>query len=373
MDRETLGVETGAPTADTLAMLERAEGFLRKGEYAECIEAASQAAISMPNYFRPHVTIGLAWWRQGDMLNAAESFATSALLNPRHFDSCLYAGRAYMAQSNYQAARKMFEAATNADRHSTSCRVWLAHCLQSLGDFDEANNIIHSTAAQLDWMLPKNKRISFQHAPWFLNHIQIWRDKIQPYIPKNGKLLEIGSMEAMSTLWMASELIDSHGIVVSADIAYRDSYASNIRASGLRERIISIVGSSVITIPLLLAGSFDFVYVDGDHSPEMAFADGVNALLAAKQGGIVCFDDYKNQNQDTALGVDTLVQCFGQNIDFIHEGYQLIVRRKSDSLVVDFPNNPKLASNMQWREAIERSRVQDFSALGSGQLAFSDG
>lgn len=45
-------------------------------------------------------------------------------------------------------------------------------------------------------------------------------------------------------------------------------------------------------LPTLEKGSFDFIFIDGDHGYEGAYSDSVSALTLVRPGGVICWHDY---------------------------------------------------------------------------------
>ena len=66
-------------------------------------------------------------------------------------------------------------------------------------------------------------------------------------------------------------------------------------------------GFSDDILPTLQNDSYDVIYIDGDHSAEAAFKDGVNSFPLLKVGGIMVFDDYLWTNLHD-------VNCIGHSI-----------------------------------------------------------
>jgi hypothetical protein len=138
----------------------------------------------------------------------------------------------------------------------------------------------------------------------------------------NFKLLEIGSWAGGSALlwgkalkghpelkpqllcvdpWVFYEMTSDYGLSKKLmekgfkhDRIYR-LFHHNITAAGLNDILVEIRGSSEQTLPLMRAGSFNWIYVDGNHSYEYVKTDlGLAAPLVA-EGGIICGDDLEVQ------------------------------------------------------------------------------
>lgn len=58
------------------------------------------------------------------------------------------------------------------------------------------------------------------------------------------------------------------------------------------DKITILKGFSDDILPTLEKESFDIIYIDGDHTAEAAFKDGVNSFPLLKKDGILIFDDY---------------------------------------------------------------------------------
>lgn len=108
-----------------------------------------------------------------------------------------------------------------------------------------------------------------------------------------GPVLEIGRLAAKSTLLIAMGLRDagkSHSFC-SIDAKTPPIAEENLTAHGLRDRVLLLEGDSATSIELI-RGSFDSVFVDGDHS----YAGVTRDILALRnrvvEGGVVLFHDY---------------------------------------------------------------------------------
>jgi hypothetical protein len=74
-----------------------------------------------------------------------------------------------------------------------------------------------------------------------------------------------------------------------------DLFLHNVRSCGHDARVIPVKGRSEIVLPLFLAGSFDVVFVDGDHTYPQAKVDIRNAQRLVCVNGILCGDDLELQ------------------------------------------------------------------------------
>jgi hypothetical protein len=80
--------------------------------------------------------------------------------------------------------------------------------------------------------------------------------------------------------------------------------------------------------------TFDFVYVDGDHTEEGTWQDAINALPRTCKGGYILFDDYlwgeyeKQPELTPKRAVDRFVAEFKDSVEVVYQDFQLMVRVK---------------------------------------------
>lgn len=78
--------------------------------------------------------------------------------------------------------------------------------------------------------------------------------------------------------------------------------------------------------------SYNFIYIDGDHTASQTALDGLNAFKWLETGGVMAFDDYLwNYNGNPFLepkrGVDAVLEvCKGQYV-LIESGYQVWIHK----------------------------------------------
>jgi FkbM family methyltransferase len=71
----------------------------------------------------------------------------------------------------------------------------------------------------------------------------------------------------------------------------------------------------------------DLIYVDADHRENEVYHDGLIAFYLCKVGGYILFDDYTGYRDYTTKGVNRALAVFGNRIEVIHEGYQLLIKK----------------------------------------------
>lgn len=120
------------------------------------------------------------------------------------------------------------------------------------------------------------------------------------------KILEIGSWCGCSTLILGAAAKMSRGQVVCVDwwrgaddynalaSKHRDIFKifwKRIVGAGLQDVVIPIRGKSEYVLPLLRAGQFDFIFLDGDHRYCGIKHDIQQSKRLVKNGGLICGHD----------------------------------------------------------------------------------
>lgn len=72
---------------------------------------------------------------------------------------------------------------------------------------------------------------------------------------------------------------------------------------------------------------FDFIYIDGDHTEQVVYADGVNALRVLRPGGSILFDDYQ-WSEGTKKGINRFLHDKVKEIDVQLIDYQALVTKR---------------------------------------------
>jgi predicted O-methyltransferase YrrM len=158
--------------------------------------------------------------------------------------------------------------------------------------------------------------------------------------------VEIGSFEGRGSLLIAQLLCKHEASKLYCIDPLDDDYVKgdermaflNRACEGQRARfynnvknvpsIVLLEGTSDTTIPHIADGSVDFVYIDGDHSPEQVYKDAVTILSKLKKGSVILFDDYEwNMNgMKTAVGIDRFLREHTGRYDLLLKNWQLAVR-----------------------------------------------
>ncbi|KAI0267291.1 nucleotide-diphospho-sugar transferase [Gloeopeniophorella convolvens] len=188
---------------------------------------------------------------------------------------------------------------------------------------------------------------------WFTFNVETWRSFFPLVESKAPRVLEIGSWEGRSAVFLLTELCKADGEIVCVDHfdllrtqAGRERYSKithNLTLTGGRFRIkdqfsfpalMEVLAEEISAVE----PGFDWVYVDGSHEADDTFLDGELAWRLGRKGAIFIFDDYdwetqpKDSRHHPKRGIDAFLA--------LHEGeyrklsdadqYQMIIQKTSD-------------------------------------------
>ncbi len=191
---------------------------------------------------------------------------------------------------------------------------------------------------------------------WFGWAPPVWEQLIPMLSGEAGerKFLEIGSFEGRSTVWIMENMMqmgdylycidtweggEEHGAEDMGTVFKR--FRANVQAAREKTGIKSVGHSrqsSVEGIAELIsgwAGTYDFIYIDGSHIAKDVLTDACMAWQMLKPKGIMVFDDYVWGDPRDILhrpkaAIDAFTNIFAEEVEVIHVGYQLVVRKKGE-------------------------------------------
>lgn len=212
---------------------------------------------------------------------------------------------------------------------------------------------------------------------WFSNNIPSWKSLFPLVTSPEPRILEIGSWEGRSAVFLLTTLCAQGGEIVCIDHfdlmrtpAGRERHrklSQNLPQTGRPFRILP-----QFSVPALYAlleeeimrdagAGFDWVYVDGSHRADDTLLDAELAWRLAREGCIFIFDDYNWPEQPVESvhhprrGIDAFLALHAGEYELLSEDpeqYQLILKKTCE---------------MRIGFLIEESVEQRFaSALGCG-------
>ncbi len=155
--------------------------------------------------------------------------------------------------------------------------------------------------------------------------------------------LEIGCFEGLTTRYICDNLLNPGGRVICIDPLedqYTESEPMEDIFKGQYERFIR--NTRGYPVELIRSYSykvfeepfrqyrFDFIYIDGDHSKDAVYFDGLNTWFVCSVGGIILFDDYKGYRDETTEGINDFLKVVAGKYEVLVSGYQLMIKKTQD-------------------------------------------
>jgi len=184
---------------------------------------------------------------------------------------------------------------------------------------------------------------------WFHWAPEVWTH-IKTLLPGRLKFLEIGAYEGRSTVWALEHMLDDTGEITVIDTweggdehkidgddmqAVEDRFIHNVAL--VREkypkRYVDVwKGQSSQVLRDIKDKQFEFIYIDGSHRAKDVMMDACLAWPLLRKGGVLVFDDYIWGNPTDLLNrpkmaIDMFTTLFGEELKFVHIGYQLAIQR----------------------------------------------
>lgn len=186
---------------------------------------------------------------------------------------------------------------------------------------------------------------------WFHWAPEVWK-QLTPMLPHGSmrRFLEIGSFEGRSMVWIAENMMNPGDTLNCIDTweggeehSAHDMAAVEARFDRNREKVLADNDVGILkdkgTSILALAhkqkygGYYDFIYIDGSHIAKDVLTDACMAWPLLKPKGFMVFDDYLWGEPRDILhrpkpAIDAFCNIFAEEVDIVHVGYQLIIRKK---------------------------------------------
>lgn len=176
--------------------------------------------------------------------------------------------------------------------------------------------------------------MNFTH-DFVTKHQKRWLQWFAEFKDKPCRLLEIGSFEGRSIIWFFQNILTHPDCRATCMDTFqwldaRERFEANVKEAGLVERItVKQMSSMWLHEP---AQAYSIVYVDGSHQRQRVLMDAVLCWRSLKVGGIMLFDDYllkrgNDRELEVKIACDAFLKVFANDLEVIHQGYQLCIRR----------------------------------------------
>jgi predicted O-methyltransferase YrrM len=194
---------------------------------------------------------------------------------------------------------------------------------------------------------------AYEFSEYYFGHlVPIWTALFSASRARISKVLEIGSYEGGSSVWILENLLTGGGELHCIDtwkggVEHRKDKMPEVEARFDRNvakalaktgkvKIFKHVGPSRLKLTELMAGghlgSFDLVYVDGSHESSDVLCDLVGAFQLCKVQGLIICDDYlwgyeDNLRLSPKLAIDSFINCYNNKVEILRKMplYQMYV------------------------------------------------
>lgn len=174
---------------------------------------------------------------------------------------------------------------------------------------------------------------------WMTGNAYLFQRNLGHLVGTPCRILEIGSFEGRSTIWMLDHLATHpHATITCVDKVFRPLFVANMKKAGRNKQIVLHRGNSRDVLGRLEKAAFDFIYIDGDHSAVPVLEDAVLSFRLAKVGGIIAFDDYiwtempLPEDGFAQPAIDAFLDVYAARIDVIEKSHQVWLRKLRDDL-----------------------------------------
>ena len=192
---------------------------------------------------------------------------------------------------------------------------------------------------------------------WFNWAPEVWTQLI-PHLPERTEdgrhFLEIGSFEGRSTVWIMENMMQHGDYILCIDTWEGGEEHSEEDMSAVWDRFRhntelaferfptryhdSMTGTSYEKLAELSAWGkqYDFIYIDGSHIAKDVLTDACMAWPLLKPKGMMVFDDYlwspsaRDILHRPKAAIDAFTNLFAEEVEIVHVGYQLVVRKKGE-------------------------------------------
>ncbi len=112
------------------------------------------------------------------------------------------------------------------------------------------------------------------------------------------RVLEIGTSNGYSTIWLARALSETGGELVTLEVEPMkvEMARANLKLAGL-DRVVTIVEGPATTSLKVLGGPFDLVFIDADKSQYPEYLREVRRLV--RPGGVIVADNMTTHSDET--------------------------------------------------------------------------
>ena len=181
---------------------------------------------------------------------------------------------------------------------------------------------------------------------WSSSRFPTWASLLADWVEADIRILEIGSWEGRSAVFFleyfrrsrltcidtfeGSPFLRSHPTWGKAVPDSRRRFDFNVAPYGDRVEIFHSHSVPALFSLVQSARLFDLIYIDGSHDQDDVLMDTLLSWRLLADRGILIWDDYNFPvPRPPQVAIDTFVKMNAGEIEELHRGSQLIVRKKN--------------------------------------------
>lgn len=166
-----------------------------------------------------------------------------------------------------------------------------------------------------------------------------------------NRILEIGSFEGRSTVWLAKNMLNGDGMIACIDTwaggeehktigmdmsvveARFDHNIAVLKEEHPNTTVYKRKGRSANQLANLAEWTkFDFIYVDGGHEARDCLSDAVMAWELLEKGGVMILDDYGWQDRPVGPlhpkpAIDAFINFYYKELKVLFINYQVALQK----------------------------------------------
>jgi predicted O-methyltransferase YrrM len=180
---------------------------------------------------------------------------------------------------------------------------------------------------------------------WFTNNIPRWKEHFNHLAGKPLKMLELGSYEGMSAVWMLHNVLshpkseitcvdnfvpipEFHKGKSPMSSTIKRRFLANTKPFSNKVKLIAGDTRDVLKKTNITKKQFDIVYIDAGRHSKNVIEDAVLSFPLLKVGGHIVFDDYTNSKKHDYTcpkkGIDAFLDIFSDELEVVNTSWQVI-------------------------------------------------
>ena len=199
--------------------------------------------------------------------------------------------------------------------------------------------------------LVEAKAMPNKYPNWFkITAEENFKSQLMPLAGKFGlRFLQIGAFTGNASVWLVDNILTQRNSVLEdvdtwsgsdeqehKEMDWLDVERTYDSRIAFRPNIIKYKMDSKEFLRSIEKVTFDFIYIDGDHTAEGVLQDAVLGWRLLKPGGIMAFDDYLWEDPrgiefQPGWAIDTFVGAVKDESEILVSNSQVWLRKNDDS------------------------------------------